>query len=198
MKNPRVALILLAAGESKRMGTPKQLLTYKGNSLIRHAVTEAVASTCESIMVVLGANSDRIIQEIDDLPVHITYNAQWRQGMSSSIVTGINSLLKKNISFDAVIVALGDQPLVNERVYDRSIESYYQNQSIAVASSYSNTVGVPALFDRALLPELLDLNQRGGAKQILNKYSDRVSNLDFPEAAIDIDTPADYQKLLSL
>ena len=198
MKNLKVALVLLAAGESRRMGTPKQLLTYKGSSLIRHAATEAVKSDCDPIVVVLGANSDRISPKINDLPVHITYNPQWQQGMSASISTGITALLEMKIDLDAVVVALGDQPLITEEVYDRLIETYAQNPVKAVACNYSDTLGVPALFDCTLLPELLDMNHQGGAKQTLYRYSDRTFNLDLPEAAIDIDTPADYQELLEI
>ena len=198
MKSLKVALVLLAAGESRRMGTPKQLLIYKGSSLVRHAVTEAIKSNCEPIIVVLGANSDRISPEINDLTVHTTYNPQWQQGMSASIFTGITALLEMNIDLDAVVIALSDQPLITEEVYNSLIESYQQNPIKAIACNYSDTLGVPALFDRTLLPELLDMNHRGGAKQILHRYSDRVFNLDLPEAAIDIDTPADYQELLKL
>ena len=198
MNNLKVALVLLAAGESRRMGTPKQLLSYKGSSLVRHAATEAIKSNCDPIVVVLGANSDRIRNEINDLAVRIAYNSQWRQGMSASISTGVTTLLEMNLDFNAVIVALGDQPLITEEVYNNLIESYAQNPIKAVACNYSDTLGVPALFDCTLVPELLDLNRQGGAKQTLYRYSDRVFNLDLPEAAIDIDTPADYQKLLEI
>ena len=196
MNHLQIPLILLAAGESKRMGTPKQLLQYKGGSLIRHAVSEAIASSCSPIVIVLGANSDRLISEIDDLPVHTVYNLKWQQGMSSSIVTGINTLLDMKHDFDAVIVALADQPLITAQNYNCLVKSYYQNHVKAVASKYNDTVGVPALFDRTLIPELLQMKHQGGAKQILYKYSDRAFNLNLPEAAIDIDTPADYQKLV--
>ena len=123
MNYPQVALILLAAGESKRMGTPKQLLQYQGCSLIRHAASSAIASSCNPITIVLGANSDRLTPEINDLPVHISYNQGWQEGMSSSIATGINTLLEMNLDFDAVIVALSDQPFITNRVYDRLIKS---------------------------------------------------------------------------
>ena len=196
--NVSVPIILLAAGESKRMGTPKQLLTYNGSSLVRHAATEAVKSNCDPVIVVLGAKRDRISVEINDLKVHITSNLDWQKGMGASIATGINTLLTINTDFDAVIVALGDQPFVTSRVYNLLIERYYQNEVKAVASSYSNTIGVPALFASSILSELLDLNRQGGAKQVLKRYSDRSLNLNLPEAAIDIDTPADYQKLLKL
>ena len=196
MNSPQVALILLAAGESRRMGTPKQLLSYKGSSLIGHAATTAVASNCTPVIIVLGANSDRISAEIKDLPVQITYNDQWRQGMSMSIARGIKTLLEMKVNFDAIIVALADQPLITATVYDRLIDIYRLNRPQTIASNYSNTIGVPALFDRILLPELLKMKQQGGAKQLLHKYSDRSFNLDLPEAAIDIDTTADYQRLL--
>ena len=198
MNHFQVSLILLAAGESRRMGTPKQLLSYKGNSLIRHAVTEVVKSNCDRIVVVLGTNSERISTEISDLPVCVTYNTQWQQGMSTSIATGIKALLQMKVNFEAIIIALADQPLITAQVYNRLIERYCQNQLKAVASNYSDTLGVPALFDHTLIPELLKMKQKGGAKQLLNQYSDRAFNLDLPEAAVDIDTPADYQKLLKI
>ena len=189
-------LILLAGGESSRMGTPKQLLSYKGRSLIRHAVEEAVTSNCHPIIVVLGANSDRISSELVNLPIHIALNFQWQQGMSASIATGIEAMMKISFSFEAFIIALADQPLITSRAYARLAERYEQHHPLAVASNYNNTLGVPALFDRALLPKLLKLDRKGGAKQLLNEYSDLALNLDLPEAAIDIDTPTDYQQLL--
>ena len=198
VKCSQVGLILLAAGESRRMGTPKQLLSYQGSSLICHAVNEAIASDCNPIVVVLGANSDRIAPELDKLPVHIALNSQWQRGMSSSMATGIKALLEIGSSFEAIIIALADQPLITAKMYARLVERYQRHRLKAVASTYNNTIGVPALFDRALLPKLLMLNHQGGAKQILNKYSDRAFNLDLPEAAIDIDTASDYQRLLEL
>lgn len=194
----KVPLILLAAGESKRMGTPKQLLSYKGKSLIRHAATRAIASECNPIVVVLGANSDRISPELDNLPVHLVLNSQWQKGMSSSIATGIKAMMKISFGFEAIIVALADQPLITAKVYNQLIEGYHQNQVKAIASNYNNTLGVPALFDRSLLPELLKLKHQGGAKQLLKTYSNPQFNLNLPEAAMDIDTPTDYQKLIKL
>ena len=194
----KVPLILLAAGESKRMGSPKQLLPYKGSSLIRYTTSMAATSVCGPVIVVLGANSKLISPEINDLPIHISYNPQWQKGMSTSIIAGIYTLLAIKIDFDAIVLALADQPLITDQIYNRLVEYYYSKYSLAIASSYSGTFGVPALFDSTLLPELLNIRCQGGAKQILSRYSDHSSNLDLPEAAIDIDTPADYQKLLEI
>ena len=193
-----IPLILLAAGESKRMGTPKQLLAYKDSNFIRHAATEAIKSSCQPVVVILGANSDRIVPALKDLPVEVVLNTYWQQGMSSSIAAGINALLTNNVDFSAVVIALGDQPLVTAKTYNLLRERYQKYLVNAVASKYSNTLGVPALFSRNLVSQLLKTNQSGGAKQLLNQYSDRTLNLDVPEAAIDIDTPADYQKLLKI
>ncbi|MGL5939391.1 MAG: nucleotidyltransferase family protein [Waterburya sp.] len=198
MNQPQVGLILLAAGESKRMGTPKQLLFYRGASLIRHAITEAIASNCHRIIVVIGAYSDRIKSEIENLPIYICHNPHWQQGMSASISLGIKTLTTIETQLDGVIIALGDQPLITAYVYNRLIENYLKSRQKAIASNYANTLGVPALFDRTLFPDLLSLSNQGGAKQLLNQYSDRAFDLNIPQAAIDIDTPDDYQKLLSL
>lgn len=196
MSYPNAPLILLAAGESKRMGTPKQLLFYRGTSLIRHAATVAITSQCNPIIVVLGANSDRILPELNNLPVHICQNPDWKTGMSSSICLGIKTLMTIQSDIAAVIVALADQPLITATVYNQLIERYLKTKQKAVASIYADTIGVPALFDRLLFPELLQTKHQGGAKQLLNKYSNRAFNLNVPEAAMDIDTPTDYQQLL--
>lgn len=191
-------LILLAAGESKRMGKPKQLLPYRDSSLIRHAVTEGLKSNCHPVVVVLGANCDRITSELAAFPIETTYNSSWQQGMSSSIAEGINWLLNAEINFEAVVIALADQPLVTSENYNSLVKRYRSHSVKAVASEYSNTLGVPALFSRDLVPQLLNMHQQGGAKKLLIKYSDRSLNLTLPQAALDIDTPEDYQKLLQL
>lgn len=194
---PQVGLILLAAGESKRMGTPKQLLSYQGRSLIRHAAEEAVASNCNPIVVVLGAYSDRISPELNNLLVHICQNPDWKLGMSSSISLGIKALTTIQSDINAVVITLADQPFITATVYNRLIKRYLETGQKAVASIYANTIGVPALFDCALFPKLRSKIEPGGAKQLLTNYSDFALNLNVPEAAIDIDTPADFQNLLN-
>ena len=194
MNYPQVGLILLAAGESKRMGTPKQLLSYKATSLIRHAATEAIASDCQPIIVVLGAYSNRISLELKNLPVHIIQNLHWKKGMSASICTGVKLSLKIKPNLDAVIIALVDQPLITSKTYDQLIKHYQSTKSKAIASAYAQTIGVPALFDRSLFDKLSENEGKGGAKQLLQRYTSPQHNLTVPEAAIDLDTPADYQQ----
>lgn len=196
MKN--VGLIILAAGKASRMGKPKQLLIYQGSSLISHAVKIGLNSICKSVVVVLGAYAEQIKLEINKLAVQIVENPDWETGMASSIRAGVAAIKESNSNLDAVIIALADQPLISEAVFDRLIQSYQQTGNRIIASAYDDIVGVPALFDRALFQKLMLLEGDKGAKALMRKYQDEVLAIEIPEAAIDIDTPDDYEKLLGV
>src|SRR5919202_6946675 len=118
MNSSTVGLLILAAGASSRMGTPKQLLPYRGRSFVRHIVEVTIASVCQPIAVVLGANAERIKPEISHLPVQIVENQQWTEGMSSSIRAGLEALLTTNQNLDAVAIALCDQPFFSSQLLD--------------------------------------------------------------------------------
>jgi len=178
------------------MGKPKQLLSYQGRSLILHAVEVALASMSQPIIVVLGAYAEQIKPELMPKPVQVVENSQWQEGMSSSIRAGISRLLKTNSKLDAVIISLADQPLVSAQIFHQLIQSYQETQKVIIASKYNETTGVPALFSKALFPELMQLEGDKGAKALIQKYIDKGSILLIPEAAIDIDTPDDYKQLL--
>jgi molybdenum cofactor cytidylyltransferase len=187
-----VGLILLAAGASTRMGTAKQLLPYRGRSLLRYMAEVAIGSKCQPIVVVLGAQSDRIKPEIATLPLQIALNDRWSSGMGTSIRAGVEQIAAVK-SLDAVIVMLCDQPLVTSFHLNRLIAAYETTHPPAIASAYASMLGVPALFDRSLFPDLLSLNANVGAKYLIEQYGDRVYPVPFPEGAIDLDTPEDYQ-----
>ncbi|WP_310428975.1 nucleotidyltransferase family protein [Chamaesiphon sp. VAR_48_metabat_135_sub] len=195
--NSQIAAVILAAGASTRMGTPKQLLEWQGRSLLRSITETAIAADCDPIIIVLGASSDRMQAEIIDLPVQIVNNPEWQTGMGSSIRTGIQALLDRNMDVNAAILLLCDQPFVSVQII-RQLRSIYAttHQSI-VASSYRNTIGVPALFDRQLFPELLKLDCAEGAKRVIKNHPNATATIDFPQGSIDIDTPKDYQQILS-
>jgi len=192
----KIGLIILAAGAATRMGRPKQLLSYQGRSLILHAVEVALASMSQPIIVVLGAYVEQIKPELMLKAVQVVENSQWQEGMSSSIRAGISMLLKTNSKLDAVIISLADQPLVSPQIFNQLIQSYQETQKVIIASKYNETTGVPALFSKALFPELMQLEGDKGAKALIQKYIDRGLSLLIPEAAIDIDTPDDYKQLL--
>ena len=177
------------------MGTPKQLLTYRGCTLIRHMAEVAIASVCQPIVVVLGANAERIKPEISQLPIPIVENQQWEEGMSASIRVGLAALLAVNKNLDAVAIALCDQPFVSPQTLNQLVEAYYLTGKPIITSEYAGTLGVPALFNRTLFSELMALKSTEGAKQLIKRHIHEISSIPFPDGTIDIDTPNDYEQL---
>ncbi|AFZ16315.1 nucleotidyltransferase family protein [Allocoleopsis franciscana] len=195
MNSRTVGLMILAAGASTRMGTPKQLLTYRGCSFVHHIIEVAVASLCQPIAVVLGANVERIKPEISQFPVQIVENQDWEEGMSASIRVGLEALLAVNQNLDAVAIALCDQPFVLSQTLNQLVEAYHLTRKPIIASEYSETFGVPALFSRTMFSELMTLKSNEGAKQLIKRHIHEVYSIPFPGGAIDIDTPNDYEQL---
>jgi molybdenum cofactor cytidylyltransferase len=195
MNSSTIGLMILAAGASTRMGTPKQLLAYRGCTLILHVAEVAITSVCQPIVVVLGANAEQIKPEISQLPVHIVENQQWADGMSSSIRVGLEALLAVNQNLEAVAIALCDQPFVSSQTINQLIEAYHLTGKPIIASEYAGTLGVPVLFSRPLFSELMALKSNEGAKKLIKKHIHEVFSVPFPEGSIDIDTPTDYEQL---
>jgi len=197
--NSKIGLVLLAAGASNRLGNfPKQLLKFRGKTLIRRAAENALASKCGKICVVLGAHAKNIKREIEDLPIEIAVNENWANGMSSSLKCGLEKLLESEPNLSAALVTLGDQPLVDSAIINRLIEVFLDTQNPLVAAEYAETVGVPAIFSRSLFDEILNLSADGGAKQIIKNNAASIGKIPVPEAAFDVDTQKDYENLLKL
>ena len=194
--NPNVGIVILAAGASTRMGTPKQLLCYQERTLLRHTIEVAIASVCRPIVVVLGANAQLIRSDISQLSIQIVENLQWNKGMSSSIEVGIQELKTSSPELDAVIVTLCDQPFISTEIINQLALTYHSTNQPIIACEYAETLGVPALFSDRLFSELMTLIGDEGAKQIIKKHSQEVFNISFPEGATDIDTPKEYADLL--
>jgi molybdenum cofactor cytidylyltransferase len=195
---PAVALIILAAGASTRLGTPKQLLTYGGQSLLFRATQTALASVCKPVVIVLGAYAEALKQEVKDLPVEVVENSNWTEGMSSSVRTGITALNSFSDQIDAAVLMLCDQPFVSVDVINNLVEIYRVTNKLIIASEYGEALGVPALFSRSLFEELVILKGDVGAKRVIIKHSSEVYKVAFSRGAIDIDTPQDYQEFLAL
>jgi molybdenum cofactor cytidylyltransferase len=194
---PSIAGILLAAGGSSRMGEPKQLLIYKGKTLLRRAAETLIHSACGPVAVVLGAEIEQSKNEIKDLPVRLAFNENWQAGMSSSIKTGLEYLLQTDPEISAVVITLCDQPNVASSHIDKLAAKFRETKKSIVAARYDNVIGVPALFDRGLFDELLKIKGDKGAREIIAKYSDALTTIPLPEAALDIDTKADLSRLSS-
>jgi molybdenum cofactor cytidylyltransferase len=192
-----IGIIILAAGSSQRLGLLKQLVEVEGKTLIRRAVETAMASPCETVLVVLGSNSDAIASEVTDLEVQTVFNNEWEEGISSSIRAGLLKLLELEPNIDAAVFMLSDQPFVDETTITALISSFRSTRKPIVASAYGGVVGVPALFAREVFDELMALKGDAGARVVIRQsVAERIATVDAPEAAFDLDTPQDHQRLL--
>jgi molybdenum cofactor cytidylyltransferase len=187
-------LIILAAGQSSRMGQPKQQLLYQGSSLLQHTVNVALQSPYRPVIVVLGAFADDILPTIAPKPIDVIINTKWEEGMASSIRAGID-YLQKTPDISNVLIMLCDQPHISSRLLTDLVRKKAQGDKGIVACVYNNTTGVPVLFDKKYFPELLLLTGQEGAKKLLAAHSGDIATIDFPLGAVDIDTMEDYNKI---
>ena len=170
------------------MGSPKQLLDFKGLPLLRHAALTALAADCGPVVVVLGARSYDLRPAIANMPVETVVNADWALGMGSSIQVGLRAL-EGRLEVTGAILALGDQPYVTGEFLRRLVV----RGSRIVAARYGGTVGVPAYFSRAAFPLLMALSPEQGCKGVILGNADGRLLVDCKEAEMDIDTPEDYR-----
>jgi molybdenum cofactor cytidylyltransferase len=194
----KIGAVVLAAGSSSRLGTSKQLITIAGKTLLRHTSEVAYNVTGANTVVVLGFDSPAHEMEISNLPIHIVVNDKWKSGMGSSIKAGVDYLIKITSDLDAVIIMVCDQPYLTADHLRKIIETYERTAAPVVASTYASTVGVPALFDKSLIHDVLALADEQGAKKIIQQYSDRLVEIEFPGGEIDIDTQEDLQRFLQV
>jgi molybdenum cofactor cytidylyltransferase len=192
-----IGAVILAAGESSRFGGPKQLVEFRGKSLIRRITDSAMEAGCSPIVVVIGSDGEKVFRELEGTNVTNIENEIWQQGMGSSIRAGIRHLVDNARDIDAAILLVCDQPAVDAQAIVRLIRLRETTKKDIIASSYANTLGVPALFARSLFFELLSLGDRAGAKSIILRNRERVAQVPFPEGKIDIDSWSDYEILRS-
>ena len=189
MKN--IAVIVLAAGKSSRMKTPKQLVKIGNNFLLEFVLSKAKAINKNHVYCVLGANDARIRQEISSSNVHFVYNAAFNEGLSSSIVSGISEI-EMHPDYKAVLILLGDQPAIDKEYLDAMIALFSEDNSKIIASNYKGKLGVPAIFPKSYFSKLKNISGDFGAKEILHTSKDVIA-LNRPTNFIDIDTEKDLQ-----
>jgi molybdenum cofactor cytidylyltransferase len=189
-----VALLLLAAGASTRMGQPKQLLAYRGRTLLRHAAETAVATGCAPLVLVTGAIHEPLAAEVADLPVRVVHNPAWETGMASSIHAGLAVAAAAQPT--AYLIMLSDQPLVTPELLRQLVVQQQHTHAPIVAAAYGDTLGVPAIFHHSMLPALRELQGPQGASRLIASLGSAVGRVAFPAALLDVDTPEQYAALL--
>lgn len=201
MSEPVIGIIVLAAGSSSRLGEPKQLLRFEGETLLSRAVRAALETPHRPVVVVvLGAHAGRLREEIAATDACVGINEAWAEGMSSSIRCGLRTLeTKAGCEVEAAILMLCDQPFVTSLTLSRLIDTFHERHTLLVASEYQaageTTRGVPALFSQKLFPELMELRGAAGAKRLITRHEAESAFIAAPEAAFDVDTPDDYRAL---
>ncbi len=190
-----VAAVLLAAGGAQRMGSPKQLLLHRGQPLVARAAAVLLASACRPVLVVIGAHAPETRAALAGLPVEFVDNPRWAEGVGTSIAAGIAAAAAHGVT--GAVLALADQVQVGPETLDRLLAARLATRGPIVASRYAGTVGVPAYFAAEVFPRLLALAPDQGCKGLILAAGEQAAHVDCPEAETDVDTPQDYQRLVT-
>lgn len=189
-------VIILGAGNSSRLGQPKQLLMYRGKTLICQMAEEAIEAVGSPVVLVTGANAPQILEKLCGFAIEIVENEHWIEGMGSSISTGMKALVKHE-GLAGVIIMVCDQPFVNAALLRQLMDQQLIAGKGIIACTYDNTAGTPVLFANTYFDALTALEGQEGAKKILQQSTDDLALVPFPLGALDIDTAEDYQRLLT-
>jgi len=190
-----IAAIILAAGQSSRMGQHKLLLPLREKPVLLHVVDHALAAGFDEALIVVGYHADDVRRLLAERPVQIVENPDYAQGQSTSVRAGIAALAP---AVEAAIILLGDQPLVDATTLKLLLEAWQHTTRPIVAPFYHGQRGNPVLFARTLFQELLSVTGDQGGREVLQRHAHEIApvHLDNAEAAQDIDTWQEYQALL--
>ena len=191
----RSAGLILAAGGSSRMGSPKQLLAWQGRPLLEHVVAQANGSALDDVLVVLGGNADRILAEVDFGRARTVLNREYASGMASSLKAGLGAI---GPEIGRAVVILGDQPAISAELLDRLLDLQRESGLPAAALSFGGLLHPPVILERELWPGLDSLQGDVGCRALIRGRAELVAALpvsEDPEHPVDIDTPEDYRRL---
>lgn len=195
MKINKIGVIILAAGSSSRLGHPKQLVEFRGKSLLQHSIEVAESLDLETKILVLGAKAEEIENEIDIRNFKIVYNENWEEGMGTSISEGVSEVLKYEKDLENILILLSDQPFITKEKIQELIRVQLERKKPATFSEYAGGVGVPAIFSRELFPDLLKLNKDQGAKKLILNNEINFETVKFEGGNFDVDTAEDVELL---
>jgi molybdenum cofactor cytidylyltransferase len=191
-----ISAILLAAGESRRMGDFKQLLPLRGKTFVECCVDQLLATSLDEVIVVTGHRHLEVQQALAGRPVRFAFNPDYQSGMSSSILCGVRAL---NDSTSAILIALADQPQIQASLISKVIAAYQTERPLLVVPVYADRRGHPIILDARLRDEILALDPAQGLRQVVQAHKDQALFLELMNDAIllDFDYPQDYQSFLA-
>jgi len=186
-----ISAILLAAGESNRMGQPKQLMPFGQSTIVERTIDNLLNSAVSETIVVLGYKDEEIRKTIAGKPIKIAMNPDYQQGMSTSIIAGLKQVDKRA---RAVLIALGDQPFVNSQTITSLVEAFIANNRGILIPVYQGRRGNPVIFAIEYKGELLNLKGDVGGREIIKLHPDDVLEVavDCEGVLLDIDTMENY------
>jgi len=188
----QIAIVILGAGASQRMGKIKQLLPWEKTTLLGSAITQAKSVKNASVFVVLGANASKIQEKIDFDGIEVLTNTNWQNGLGSSLACAVSAIENSSKKYTSLLVMLADQPLVDLVYLNQLLNLFETSEKSIVATQYINRVGVPAVFSTQYFTDLKSLNADFGAKALLKKYADDVVSISSNGKEKDVDTWEEY------
>jgi len=195
-----IVAVVLSAGESSRMGSPKALLPISGMPFIEEIVRALKGTKVDDIIVVVGHHAAEIQERIAHLPITVVVNEDYKKGQLSSLVAALRSLQSRTDSakIDGLLVHLVDHPFISPPLVDEMIDRFYQSRKLIVVPRCRGRRGHPVLFSRALFSELLRTPVDQGAKAVVHAHRDQTLEVEteYEGVTIDIDTPEEYRRYL--
>ncbi len=187
--------IILAAGESKRMGSPKALLPFKGKTFLEHIISVLKRCSLDAVTVVLGADAKTIRESADLSETNVVVNSNYEEGQLSSLIAGLDSLPARS---EAVVVCLVDMPFVTEETVNAILSTFSETHASIVVPVYEGRRGHPVLFSRSVYEELLNAPPEQGARWVVKADVSRVRYVEVSDGGvvIAINTPDDYKSRL--
>jgi molybdenum cofactor cytidylyltransferase len=193
---PVISAIILAAGESKRMGKPKQLMPLGGSTILEQTIDNLLNSEVNEVIVVIGNRAEEMNKLIANMPVRIALNPAYHEGMSTSIIAGLNLIDNRA---QAIMLALADQPFIDSQTINRLIDEFSTNNKGIAIPVYHGKRGHPVIFAIKYKEQLLRLKGDIGGRQIVKGYPDDILEVavDSENIITDVDTINDYQSYIS-
>ncbi|GGD38974.1 nucleotidyltransferase family protein [Muriicola marianensis] len=191
----KIALLLLAAGASRRMGRPKQLLPWKDTTLLNHAIQTALSCNSDDVIVILGSEAETIQKNLKKGNYKILVHKEWDKGLGSTIGKGVTYLEASDPTTHAVLIMLGDQPLLGSDHLNALIDRFKKEGKGIIATDYGAKLGVPAVFSREYFAELARLQGDSGAGKLIASHADSVIGIPGGRRTADLDSPEDYLSL---
>jgi molybdenum cofactor cytidylyltransferase len=188
-RSSKIVGVILAAGQSSRLGHPKQLVLYRGQSLIENTAEALAKISLIDFRIILGAYASEIAAALPSHEDKLLLNKDWAKGVSTSIILGVQFAIDSQA--DALLITLSDQPKVDEAILAQLCNQYQVGTSQVVICNYGVEIGPPVIFDQSCFHDLLQLKGDTGAKKILQSSKFSVDTYPFADGLWDVDTVAD-------